>query len=129
MVKRILLAEDDPQIARLVSFKLQKEGYEVTCAEDGGKTLAAVKDGRFDLILLDIMMPVIDGFQILEKLKGDPALKDIPVIMLTAKGQEQDILASREIGAADYIVKPFNLSELVERVEKAIESARERGSH
>jgi len=123
MAKRILLAEDDPQIARLVSFKLEKEGYEVACAEDGEKALVAIKDGHFDLILLDIMMPVIDGFQILERLKGDPALRDIPVIMLTAKGQEQDILAGQAIGADDYIVKPFNLSELVERVRRAIESA------
>ena len=124
MTKKILLAEDDPQIARLVSFKLQKAGYEVTCVEDGEETLNSARDGDFDLILLDIMMPVLNGFQVLERLKEDPALKDIPVVMLTAKGQEQDMLTSREIGADDYIVKPFNLNELVERLERAMELAR-----
>jgi DNA-binding response OmpR family regulator len=121
MAKRILLAEDEPAIARLVEFKLAKEGYHVTCASDGKTALKMAKEGQFDLLLLDVLMPKLDGFQVLERVRSDPALKDIPVVLLTAKGQEEDRARGTELGATDYIIKLFNPQELAERIGRILE--------
>jgi DNA-binding response OmpR family regulator len=119
-MKRILLAEDDPHIGRLVVFKLQKEGFAVTWVTDGRQALDHARAATFDLILLDVMMPVLDGLQTLSALHGDPALAEIPVAMLTAKGQEADVVASLNAGAVDHILKPFDLTELVRRVREIL---------
>lgn len=122
--KRILLVEDEPAIARLVEFKLCREGYRVTCVEDGEAALTALaEETKFDLLLLDVLMPKLNGFQVLERLKRDPASGGIPVIMLTAKGQGEDIATGTKLGANDYIIKPFNLDVLVERVERILEAS------
>ena len=120
-MKHILLAEDDPQIARLVKFKLEKEGFHVTWVEDGQQVLERVRREAFDLILLDGMMPHLDGFQTLEALRQDKAFSAIPVVMLTAKGQERDVQKGLELGASDYILKPFNPQELATRVKRLLE--------
>lgn len=115
---KILLVEDDEQITRIVQIKLKNKGYAVLSAPDGGAGLDLIRRERPDLVLLDVMMPVMDGYTLLRTLKADPELVAIPVIMLSAKGQERDILQGIEGGAVDYVVKPFSPSELVARVER-----------
>ena len=120
MAYKIVLAEDEPQIARLTKFKLEKEGYEVIWEDNGSSAIESVKTNKPDLILLDVMMPVMDGYQVLKKLKEDEELKNIPVIMLTAKGQERDVLKGFDLGSDDYIIKPFRPAELASRIKKIL---------
>jgi DNA-binding response OmpR family regulator len=116
----IVIAEDEPHIARLIKFKLEKEGHEIHWENDGGAALKRIEEVKPELIILDIMMPVMDGYQVLQAVKDNPDLKDIPVVMLTAKGQEKDIVRGIQMGAEDYIVKPFHPAELAARVEKVL---------
>jgi|SRR6266545_6221588 DNA-binding response OmpR family regulator len=113
---RILIAEDEANIFKLVSFRLKHLGHEVIWAQNGGQALEAAREQSPDLILLDVMMPVYDGFQVLKKLKADADTQPIPVIMLTARGHEKDVVTGIEGGADDYIVKPFSFPELIARV-------------
>ena len=124
MTKRIVLAEDEPQIAKLVEFKLKKEGYQVTWKENGEEALKAIKEEKPDLILLDVMMPVMDGYEVLRRLKEDENLKSIPVIMLTARAQEKDVVKGIDMGAEDYITKPFHPAELLARVKRILAKPR-----
>jgi DNA-binding response OmpR family regulator len=117
---RILVAEDEPQIGDMVAFKLGNSGHRVVRVADGEAALTAAARERPDLIILDVMMPGVDGFTVLARLKADPELRAIPVIMLTARGQERDILSGLQGGAADYVVKPFSLKELQARVDVAL---------
>jgi len=117
---KILLAEDDKQIGDMISFKLANGGYHVIRAQDGEQAIALAGAERPDLILLDAMMPGISGFEVLRRLKSDTLLRTIPVIMVTAKGHERDVLSGLRGGAVDYIVKPFSLKELSARVELAL---------
>ena len=123
MTRKIVLAEDEPQIARLIEFKLKKEGYEVTWKENGEEALKAIKADKPDLILLDVMMPVMDGYEVLRRLKEDEDLKSIPVIMLTARAQEKDVVKGIGSGAEDYITKPFHPAELLARVKRILGKA------
>ncbi len=120
MSKKIVLAEDEPQIARLIEFKLKKEGYSVTSKENGEEALKAIKEDKPDLVLLDIMMPVMGGYEVLRRLKEDEDLKSIPVIMLTARAQEKDVVKGIGMGAEDYITKPFHPAELLARVKRIL---------
>jgi len=120
MAKKIVLAEDEPQIARLVEFKLKKEGYQVICKGNGEEALAAIKTEEPDLILLDVMMPVMDGYEVLRRVKEDENLKNIPVVMLTARAQERDVVKGIDMGADDYITKPFHPAELLARVKRIL---------
>jgi len=120
MAKKIVLAEDEPQIARLVEFKLKKEGYEVICKGNGEEALEVIKAEKPDLILLDIMMPVMDGYVVLRRVKEDENLKGIPVVMLTARAQERDVVKGIDLGADDYIIKPFHPAELLARVKRIL---------
>jgi DNA-binding response OmpR family regulator len=117
---RILLAEDEKHIGDMVAFKLTNAGHVVVRAQDGERALALAGAERPDLIVLDVMMPVLSGLEVLRRLKMDPALRTVPVIMLTAKGQERDVLAGLSGGATDYVVKPFSLKELLARIETAL---------
>lgn len=117
---KILLAEDEKQIGDMVAFKLTNSGHQVLRARDGEEALALATGERPELILLDVMMPVLNGFEVLRRLKADPVLSPIPVIMLTAKGRERDVLAGLSAGAVDYIVKPFSLKELTARIDTAL---------
>jgi two-component system, OmpR family, phosphate regulon response regulator PhoB len=117
---KILLAEDDKQIADMISFKLSNSGHQVVRAQDGEQAVQLVARERPDLILLDAMMPGLSGFEVLRRLKGDSAVRSIPIIMVTAKGHERDVLTGLRGGAIDYIVKPFSLKELSARVELAL---------
>lgn len=116
----ILIVEDDPQIARIVQIKLKNNGFHVHHASDGGAGLTMVRTLRPDLVLLDVMMPVMDGYQVLRAIRSEPDLTNLPVIMLTAKGQERDILTGFKDGATDYIVKPFSPAEVVARVQRLL---------
>lgn len=119
---KIVLVEDEAQIARIVQIKLTNKGYVVAHAADGGAGLELIRQERPDLVLLDVMMPVMDGYTVLGALRADPELAKIPVIMLSAKGQERDVLQGLQGGAVDYIVKPFSPSELVARVQRHLQS-------
>lgn len=117
---RILLAEDERHIGDMVAFKLANAGHQVLRARNGEEVLPLAAAERPELILLDVMMPALDGFEVLRRLKQDPALRGIPVIMLTARGRERDVLAGLGGGAADYVVKPFSLKQLSTRIDAAL---------
>ena len=117
---KILVAEDEKQIADMIAFKLTNSGHEVIRAQDGEQAMELAKRDVPDLIMLDAMMPGIGGFEVLRRLKADSALRSVPVIMVTAKGHERDVLSGLRGGAVDYVVKPFSLKELAARVELAL---------
>ena len=123
-MSRILIAEDEPYIYRMLEFRLNSLGHEIIRAVDGAEALELAARENPDLVLLDVMMPVLDGFQVLRRLKSDDETKGIPVIMLTAKGQEKDIVTGIEAGAVDYITKPFSFAELIARINRALTSTR-----
>ncbi len=110
---KILVVEDDVNIAELLRLYLEKEGFKVTIAHDGGKGVAEFEKEHPDLILLDVMMPVMDGWSVLREIR---ATSRVPVIMLTAKGETFDKVTGLEMGADDYVVKPFEMKELVARI-------------
>jgi DNA-binding response OmpR family regulator len=117
---KILVAEDEKQIAEMIAFKLTNGGHKVVHAQDGEQAMILAARELPDLILLDVMMPGLSGFEVLRRLKVDSALRSVPVIMVTAKGHERDVLNGLRSGAADYVVKPFSLKELAARVELAL---------
>ena len=117
---KILVAEDEKQIADMIAFKLTNSGHQVIRAEDGEQALTLARRDLPDLIMLDAMMPGLGGFEVLRQLKADSALRSVPVIMVTAKGHERDVLSGLRGGAVDYVVKPFSLKELAARVELAL---------
>ena len=113
MAVSVLIAEDDHNIAELLQMYLEKEGYAVTVATDGGQGLAKFRAIKPDLVLLDVMMPVMDGWAVCKAIRAE---SQTPIIMLTAKGETIDKVAGLEMGADDYIVKPFEMKELLARV-------------
>ncbi|MCM8791111.1 MAG: response regulator transcription factor [Candidatus Omnitrophica bacterium] len=119
MKAHILIVEDDKNISKLVKFNLEKAGYECAVAASGEKAIEMLDAENFDLMILDIMLPGMDGYELCRTVREKERLKDIPLIMLTAKGEEVDRIVGLELGADDYIVKPFSPRELVLRV-KAI---------
>ncbi len=119
---RILVVEDDPRSRRLLEARLRNLGHESIFAEDGGKAVQTAVEERPDIILLDVMLPVMNGFQVLQKLKFQKETMDIPVIMLTAKVQEKDVVYGLETGAVDYVTKPFSFAELNARINRALKS-------
>ena len=120
MPARILIADDEEHLGFMIKFKLEKSGYTVDWQVNGRDALQAVKDSPPALVILDVMMPGMTGFEVLEAIKTDAALKSIPVIMLTARGQEDDTVRGINLGAADYITKPFRPAELLARVKRLI---------
>lgn len=119
--KHILIIEDDPFLLSMYVTKLEMIGYRVSSAEDGKKGLAMILDKKPDLLLLDILLPSMDGFQILEKMKQDQAVKNIPVILLTNLGQKADIEKGVALGADDYLIKAhFTPSEVTAKIKKAL---------
>lgn len=117
---KILVAEDEKQIADMIVFKLTNSGHKVIRAQDGEEAMSLARLDIPDLIMLDAMMPGLSGFEVLRQLKADPALRAVPVIMVTAKGHERDVLSGLRGGAVDYVLKPFSLKELAARVELAL---------
>jgi two-component system, OmpR family, alkaline phosphatase synthesis response regulator PhoP len=124
----VLIVEDEEDIRELVSYNLLKEGYQVAGVGSGEDALTAVESKTPDLILLDIMLPGLDGLRVCRKLKDNPAFAPIPIIMLTAKGEEPDIVAGLNMGADDYVTKPFSPKVLLARVQAVLRRAEaERG--
>ena len=113
MSQKVLVVEDDNNIAELLRLYLQKDGFEVSHAADGGKAVEMAREIQPDLVLLDIMLPVMDGWQVCRELRKTMKM---PIIMLTAKGETEDKVSGLEMGADDYIVKPFEVKELLARV-------------
>lgn len=123
-VSKILVVDDETYIVELVKFNLEKEGFEVVVAYDGLSALQQVESENPDLIILDIMLPNIDGLEVCHKLKQDKNYKFIPIIMLTAKGEEYDTILGLETGADDYITKPFSPRELLARVKARLRAVK-----
>ena len=121
MGKRILVVDDDENILNLEKTILEQKGFSVTTAGGGAQALEALADKGFDLILLDVMMPEIDGFTVCRKIKEDPRLKDIPVIFLTARGGGEALAEGFESGAVMYINKPFTANKLLTIVNTMLE--------
>jgi two-component system phosphate regulon response regulator PhoB len=121
--KRLLIVEDERDMADLVAARLRKEGYQVDAAYDGAAGLDAIRAQPPDLVLLDIMMPVLSGTDVLAEIRRDPRTAGAAVIMMTAKGREADVVAGLKLGADDYIVKPFSMAVLVARVEAVLRRA------
>ena len=120
--ERILVVDDEEDILELVRYNLVKEGYHVSGTLTGEDALKKARSEAFDLIVLDLMLPGIDGLEVTKKLKGNQKTENIPIIMLTAKGEEADIVTGLELGADDYITKPFSPRVLVARVRASIKS-------
>ncbi len=118
---RVLLIEDNPGISRLVEFKLSHEKMKVVVADNGITGLSKAKEMMPDLILLDVMLPGIGGFEVLQAIREDPQTKDLKVIMLTSKNREEDLERGFALGVLEYISKPFKLGELMMRIDRALE--------
>ena len=116
-VARILVADDDVDIRELVEFKLSTLGHEVVAVGDGAAAIDACQAHRPDLAVLDVMMPGVSGLDAIRAIRADPALADLPVILLTARAQESDVETGFDSGADDYITKPFSPRELASRVQ------------
>ena len=116
MTHRILIADDEPNILISLEFLMKREGHEVLLARDGREALDTIRRERPELVLLDVMMPVLTGFEVCAAVKGDDELKATKVLMLTAKGRETDIAKGLAMGADAYMTKPFSTRELAERV-------------
>ncbi len=125
--KRVLVVDDERHIVRLVQVNLERQGYEVLTAYDGVECLEKAKSQQPDLIILDVMMPRMDGFEALQRLKTDPETSHIPVIMLTARAQDRDVLQGYQYGADLYLTKPFSPMELLSLVRRVFESQEEEG--
>ncbi len=119
----ILVIEDDPDIRELLAYTLGKEGYEVLQAPSGEAGFRAIAEKKPDLVVLDVMLPGMDGLELLRQVKGESSLRGISVIMVSAKGEETDVVAALELGADDYVTKPFSPRVLVARVRTALRRA------
>lgn len=122
--KRILVCDDDELLVDLLQYRLEARGFEVLVARDGGQALAMAEGEQPDAIVLDAMMPVMNGEQVLRTLRAGDAARHIPVIMLTARRQERDIVGALELGANEYMIKPFIPEELITRLTRLLDSAR-----
>lgn len=122
-MKRILIIEDDRDIVELVRYNLANEGFQVSAAYDGGTGLSTLKKTPPDLLLLDLMLPKLSGLDICREIRKDESLARLPVLMLTARGEEADRVVGLEIGADDYVVKPFSPRELIARVKALLRRA------
>lgn len=123
--KKVLVVDDEPDIVDLIKMALTLANFEVTTAENGPATLKILEGLKPDLILLDIMMPQMTGFEVCKKIRSQKALRSVPIIMLTAKGQKQDAEQGLKLGADDYIIKPFDPYDLAEQVRSMIEKTQQ----
>jgi DNA-binding response OmpR family regulator len=120
---RVLVADDDPVTRELIVYKLETEGYDAVVAEDGASALVVAREQAPDIVLLDVHMPGMSGFEVCRRMRTDPDIPRIPVIMLTASAHKADISAGFDAGAADYVPKPFSPRELVSRVQTVLARA------
>jgi len=125
---KILVIDDEEDILELLRFNLTKEGYQVCAASTGEEALSLARAERPELVLLDLMLPGIDGLEVARRLKADPLTRDMPIVMLTAKGEESDIVTGLELGAEDYITKPFSRKVLVARLRAVLRRKEEKAA-
>ena len=118
--KRILIADDEEHLGRLVKFKLESAGYEVDWRQTGREAWEGIHEKKPDLVILDVMMPEMTGFEVLKRIRADEELVSIPVILLSAKSQPADVRAGMELGATEYITKPFRPAALLECVKRLL---------
>ncbi len=116
MVTRVLITEDEPNIVESLTFILTRAGYEVSAVLDGEAAVRRLRSDPPDIMILDIMLPKLNGFEILKLVKTDPLLKSLPVLILTAKGQAHDRQLAEEIGANAFITKPFSNRDIIEQI-------------
>lgn len=120
MSKKLLIADDEPHIVKVLEIRLKKAGYDVRTANDGEQTLERIKEDKPDLVVLDVMMPPPNGFQLCRMLKDDAKYKDIPIILLTAKASESDQFWGMESGASAYITKPYSPEDLLGKIRELV---------
>ena len=118
--RTILVVDDEPFICRSLTFVLRKDNYKVFEARNGEEALAAIKEHKPDLVFLDVMMPKINGFEVTERVRSDPELAHVKIILLTAKGQESDREVGKTAGANDYMTKPFSPTKILERAREIL---------
>jgi DNA-binding response OmpR family regulator len=123
MARRVLVVDDEPNIIMSLRFLMEREGFEVEVAQTGAAALAALERKPADLVLLDVMMPELDGFEVCQRIRGNPAWSHTRVIMLTAKGREVERDKGLALGADEYITKPFSTRELVARVKEILDTS------
>lgn len=123
---KILVVDDEADLLDLISYNLTKDGFEVSTASDGEEALSEIRKTRYDLLVLDLMLPGLQGMELCRILRGDPKTDTVPIIMLTAKGEEVDRVLGLEIGADDYITKPFSPRELIARIRAVLRRTREK---
>lgn len=124
MAKRVLVAEDDPVTRRFVVSLLEERGYDVLVAEDGEHAVATAMSAQPDLIVSDLVMPYRDGYEVIRAIRNDDRVKHVPVLILSMRDREEDIVRGFEQGADDYVVKPFNAREFLARVRNLLEPKR-----
>jgi two-component system alkaline phosphatase synthesis response regulator PhoP len=120
MSKKVLIVDDEPNVAISVEFLMRQEGFEVLVAHDGEQGLARIRADRPDLVVLDIMMPKLDGFEVCRAVRADPSLAGVRILMLSAKGRAAEIAKGLSLGADAYIPKPFSTRELVAKVKELL---------
>jgi phosphate regulon transcriptional regulator PhoB len=122
----ILVVDDEADLVELVSYNLKKEGFRIDSASDGESALAKIRKDKYDLLILDLLLPGIQGMELCRIVRNDPKTASLPIIMLTAKGEEVDRIVGLEIGADDYVTKPFSPRELVARVKAVLRRTKEK---
>ncbi|MES9925187.1 MAG: response regulator [Candidatus Thiodiazotropha endolucinida] len=122
MTKTILIVDDEPNIVLSVEYLMKREGYQVMTASDGQVAMEMIADIRPDLLILDVMMPRKNGFEVCREIRADPALSGLPILMLSAKGREAEIKKGISLGADAYITKPFSTHDLVDKVNQLLQS-------
>jgi phosphate regulon transcriptional regulator PhoB len=127
-MKKILIVDDEPDLVELLAYNLKKEGFQVSTAPDGGVALEKARKKSYDLIILDLMLPGIQGIELCRILRSDPKTERVPIIMLTAKGDEADRVRGLETGADDYMAKPFSPRELIARVKAVLRRSGEQAA-
>jgi len=118
MAIRVLIAEDEPHIVESLSFVLGREGFDVSAVLDGEAVVGRIREQRPDIVILDLMLPQINGFEVLKRIKADASLASLPVVILTAKGQTQDRQLATDIGADGFMTKPFSNRDIVDEVRR-----------
>jgi DNA-binding response OmpR family regulator len=124
MAQRILIVDDDPNILKLLRLNLEMEGFDVVEAADGKEALDAVAEHSPDLLLCDVMMPNLNGLEVVARLRKDPANAELPIVMLSAKAQEMDVQHGKRVGADEYVTKPFDPDDLIAVVQRLLEHKR-----
>ncbi|MDQ2962635.1 MAG: response regulator [Pseudomonadota bacterium] len=121
MTKKVLIADDEPNIVVSLEFLMRQNGFEVRAVRNGDEALAAALEFRPDLVLLDVMMPVKNGYEVAQKIRENPALQDMKIVMLTAKGRDTEVSKGMAVGADAYVTKPFSTRDLVAQIKRMLD--------